>query len=110
MFFFAGIPFLFAGPVIGVICWLLALVLLVILYTPLRSWLGIAREEDSTGETGGQTTVVRVRDSKDVRLYDNIGVGTDSAVDAANVDGLDARGNRVLRWSRRATKSREDAG
>lgn len=99
MLFFAGIPFLFKGPVIGAICWTIAALVALVQWTPLRGWLGLPARELKSGTVyhRGQTTVVRVRDSTDVRLYNNIGVGTDSAVDVTNVDGLDAQRNRVLR-------------
>lgn len=57
-----------------------------------------------------QTTVVRVRRSRDVRAHDNTGCGTDSAVEADEVDGLDAERNRVLQVPEDPTKGLEDPG
>jgi hypothetical protein len=110
MLIFAGIPFLFAGPIIGVICWLLAAALIMALYTSLRGRLGIppAKSSLSTQAFEPGSTVVRVRNSKRVTNIGNIGYDTDSAVDAENVEDLHNEDNRILRTPE-ASKKNPDA-
>jgi hypothetical protein len=97
MLIFAGIPFLFTGPAIGIICWLIAAVLLVVLYTPVRGWLGIPPVKKASSETAEpESTVVRVRNSQGVTNIGNVGYGTDSVIDAEGVKDLTNIDNELL--------------
>lgn len=46
------------------------------------------------------STVVRARNSKNIKANENVGYNTNSAVDAEGVDGLEAERNRVVRPTR----------
>lgn len=82
MLFFAGIPFLFEGAIIGIICWLLAAMIGLVLFTPLRGWLGIPTFGASApptpskptttfhGGTLGGSADLDVRSSADHLTYD----------------------------------------
>jgi hypothetical protein len=48
------IGFLAAGPLGAAICGVLAVVLALILWTPLRGWLGIPPKQEPSTETGGR--------------------------------------------------------
>jgi hypothetical protein len=92
MLFFAGIPFLFAGPVIGVICWVIAAALIVVLYTPVRDWLGIPRPQKTSspirervgyrGRTGSYGNLSQAKFGKDL----DTAIDNEGDVDASKAD------------------------
>lgn len=89
--------YLVGGVLPGIICLVLAAMIAVVLWTPVRGWLGIpSAKSKSTPPTQADepgSTVIRVRDSTNVRANRNVGIGTDSVVEADNVTGLEAKGN-----------------
>jgi hypothetical protein len=99
--------YLTGGVLPGIICLALAAMIALVLWTPLRGWLGIPPAKkgsvvDRPAEHVGYrdspgSTVVRVRDSKDVINIENVGYGTDSVIDAKAVEGLINIDNQLLR-------------
>jgi hypothetical protein len=76
MLFFVGIPFLFAGPVVGIVCWLLAAILAIVLFSPARGWLGIkAPAKNVPVADRPRAGVVVADDSSDILVEDSDGYG-----------------------------------
>lgn len=91
MLFFAGIPFLFAGPMIGIICWLLAVILLILLFTPVRGWLGITPSTRRSSEVTGRIGVDAAPGSYTNVSKATFGEGLDTAIkNEGEVDASEA--------------------